>query len=157
VWSHGVLSVAGHCYDTGTLIILRTSAGGANRGVCESVGTVCQFAGAEPVRCLTDRGGSFSLPLNHEPRSISNPNDLQGFGTKVLVRAHKKTLDFFSNVGKYGHFGVVPPWDRGISVVRLEMAKKPNVYRGFWYTERALISSQIVSKGGEWVEGAERG
>jgi hypothetical protein len=44
-----------------------------------------------------------------------------------------------------------------ISVVRSEMAKKPNVYRGFWYTERALISSQIASKGGEWVEGAERG
>lgn len=52
---------------------------------------------------------------------------------------------------------VVPPWDRAYSVVRLEIAKKPNVYRVFWYTERALISSQIVSKGGEWVEGAERG
>ena len=35
-----------------------------------------------------------------------------------------------------------------ISVVRLEIVKKPNVYRGFWCTERALISSQIVSKGG---------
>ena len=44
-----------------------------------------------------------------------------------------------------------------LSVVRLEIAKKPNVYRGFWCTERALISSQIVSKGGEWVEGAEGG
>jgi hypothetical protein len=75
----------------------------------------------------------------------------------VLVRAHKKTLDFFSNGGKCRHFVVVPTRDRDISVVRLKMAKKPNVYRGFWYTERALISSQIASKGGEWVEGAERG
>lgn len=44
-----------------------------------------------------------------------------------------------------------------ISVVRSEMAKKPNVYRGFWYTERALIFPLRASKGGEWVEGAERG